>query len=184
MRENRGRPLAATIQDKLDNQGFLGSQELTPFIREAIAAAFKDPEQKIRGILIDGYPRCIEQLNSFDLWPFEDELPRHHSGDTERSRAPDMVIAIRVKKANAQARYIGRMREARDSLEKFEKRFAEYETETLPVEEVYRRRGLLIEVDANGTKEESILQLEQQLGRSPLWSRVSIEAITNEELIT
>lgn len=183
MRKNRDRPLAAAIQDKLDNQGFLGSQELNPFIREAIAVAVKNPEQKIRGILIDGYPRCMEQLNSFDLWPFEDALPRHHSDDISHSRAPDMVIAIRVRKANARARYVGRMRDARDSVEKFEKRFVEYETETLPVEDVYRKRGLLVEVNANGTEEESIAELEQQLKKSPIWNRVSIGANMKEELI-
>ncbi|KAK5747488.1 hypothetical protein LTR17_000129 [Elasticomyces elasticus] len=158
--KNQENPLAAVIQDKIENQGFLDSEELNPFIRTAIRMAVSDGRN---GLLIDGYPRCFEQMQSLDSWPFEDDLPR------QQGEVPDMVLAIRVNKINAQARYVGRVRDARDSDEKFEKRFVEYEAETMPVEKAYRERGILVEVDANGTKAENVEELERQLFESAIW---------------
>ncbi|KAK3632985.1 hypothetical protein LTR56_016033 [Elasticomyces elasticus] len=170
--KNRGTPLAAAIQDKLDNQGFLDSAELDPFIRTAIKTAVSDGRN---GLLIDGYPRCFEQMQSLDSWPFEDDLPR------QPLQAPDLVLAIRVSKVNAQARYVGRTRDARDSYEKFEKRFAEYEAETMPVEEIYRERGILVDIDANGTKAENVAELERQLGESTIWRSRLLRALTRAD---
>ena len=59
---------------------------------------------------------------------------------------PDLVILFAVSKENARQRYIGRARDANDSMDKFERRYAEYEREGPPVEEAYREDGLLIEV--------------------------------------
>lgn len=172
MKDNHNTTLADAIQDKLDNQGFLSSQELNPFIRDAVKARLEDSEKRVRGILFDGYPRCLEQLESLDPWPFGDVLPRRRADSTEHSAAPDIVIVVRVSKSNASARYVGRTRDARDSKEKFEKRFAEYETETIPVEDIYHERGLLLEIDANGAKEENIVGLDRQLEGSALWKKV------------
>ncbi|KAF4433745.1 adenylate kinase 1 ATP binding protein [Fusarium austroafricanum] len=66
MRKNRSTVLATEIQSKLDNQGFLTSKELNPFIYPAIRDA---SNTGAAGILIDGYPRCIEQLESARSWP-------------------------------------------------------------------------------------------------------------------
>jgi hypothetical protein len=48
--------------------------------------------------------------------------------------------------ANAKTRYVAWVRDKNDEAEKFERRFAEYDRETLPVEAEYRRRGVLIDV--------------------------------------
>lgn len=170
MRSNKGTDLATAIQDKLDNQGFLDSEEISPFIRRAIHTALNDP--RIHGLIIDGYPRCTQQMVSFDSWPFEDQLPRRVAG---LSRCPDLVLAVHVDKAQALARYIGRSRDARDSVEKFQKRFAEYEVQTRPVEEIYRQRGLIIEVDANGDPQESVAGLERKLRENSTWRSLSLE---------
>ena len=164
MRHHKGESLAAAIQDKLDNQGFLDSEDLDPFIHDAIQAALL---MRKKGILIDGYPRCLEQQQSLDTNPFEDLLPHSQS-------VLDIVLAFRVSKEKAQARYVGRTRDQRDTLEKFEKRFAEYEAETTPVEVIYRDRGTLVEIDANGTKEENVAELERQLGLSPRWQDLDL----------
>ena len=74
MRANRGSELAHHIQDKLDNQGFLTSQELNPFLDQAFQDALgKGPS--VKGILVDGFPRCLEQLEAFEAWPFQADLP-------------------------------------------------------------------------------------------------------------
>jgi len=146
MRNNSGTPLAVQIQTKLDNQGFLSSEDLNRFI----CRAFKDAlnrEPELRGILVDGYPRCMEQLESFDPWPFQNELPLAASSDSAMTNLkPDVVLSFRVTKENAKARYVARARDSNDSTYKFERRFAEYELETWPVEEVYRQAGKLIDV--------------------------------------
>ncbi|KAF1834934.1 P-loop containing nucleoside triphosphate hydrolase protein [Decorospora gaudefroyi] len=172
MRENRDTPFAIKIQYKLDNQGFLTSEELNPFICLAIKHAMSlDPQKS--GILVDGFPRSTEQLDSCSSWPFPDELPL--SGKSKINAKPDIVISLRVTKRNAKARYLARARDSNDSDEKFERRFAEYEVETVPVENSYRQRGILIDVDANGTKEDNIEEMTRTLGASGLWHKVMVE---------
>lgn len=153
MREHRGEPLALQIQDKLDNQGFLSSEDLNPFIREEIEVAIHQDGPRSQGMLIDGFPRCTEQLESFDNWPFQEELPlaSNGRGEVKLHAKPDVVLAFKVAKSNARERYLGRGRDSNDSREKFERRFAEYEEETLAVEEVYRHRGVLVEVSTQET---------------------------------
>jgi UMP-CMP kinase len=148
MRENRATTLAVEIQNRLDNQGFLISEDLNPFLFGAIMDAVNHDSPKYRGIVIDGFPRCTEQLESFDTWPFQDKLPLAPGGDGQmRTNAkPDMVLSLEVTKRNAKARYLSRGRDDNDCEEKFEKRFAEYTLETSLVEEVYRQRGILIGV--------------------------------------
>ncbi|KAF9639936.1 adenylate kinase 1 ATP binding protein [Lasiodiplodia theobromae] len=177
MRENRTSSLAVQIQDKLDNQGFLTSDDLNPFICQAIKDALSRDEPKFQGILVDGFPRCAEQLESFNTWPFPDELPLVPSseGGVIASAKPDIVLSFGVTKQNARARYIARARDSNDSEEKFERRFAEYEAETMLVEEMYRRCGKMIDVDANGTKEENVFNLTKKLEESRLWQRVMVE---------
>jgi UMP-CMP kinase len=67
MRENCGTSLATQIRDKLDSQGFLSSECLDPILGETIIAAFHNEEPRYEGIIIDGFPRCVEQLDSFDI---------------------------------------------------------------------------------------------------------------------
>ncbi|RYP80619.1 hypothetical protein DL769_002364 [Monosporascus sp. CRB-8-3] len=173
------------IQDKLDNQGFLTSDDLNPFIHQAIKDAIYQDEPKSQGILIDGFPRCTEQLESFNTWPFQDELPLAPSSDG-RARAnakPDIVLCFQVTKQNAKARYLARARDSNDSKEKFERRFAEYEAETMAVEEVYRHRGILIDVDANGTKEENVNNVTKKLEESGLWQKIIVEGSTGAHFL-
>ena len=148
MRENHATPLAIQIQDKLNNQGFLDSKDLNPFICQAIKDAINQDEPKMKGILVDGFPRCIEQLESFSAWPFQDGLPLAPGADGEvkGDAKPDVVLLFKVTKQNAKARYLARARDANDSEQKFERRFAEYEEETMAVEEAYHQRGILIAV--------------------------------------
>jgi adenylate kinase/UMP-CMP kinase len=147
MRENRDTPFALKIQDKLDNQGFLTSTELNPFIGRAIRNAINTG---LSGILVDGFPRNSEQLESWNVWPFHEDLPL-----AEGLTKPDVVISLRVSKQNAKERYASRARDSNDSDEKFERRFAEYEVETIPVEETYRQRGVMVDVSMLSIYEET-----------------------------
>ena len=54
MRENRSTEVAAKIRSKLDNQGFLTSEDLNPFIYRQILDAVNRDAPEVNGILIDG----------------------------------------------------------------------------------------------------------------------------------
>lgn len=162
MRNNRGTPLAVAIRDKLENQGFLNPEDIDPFLIEAMETA--QARLDLNGLLIDGHPRCIQQLESYDSWLYVN-VPWQPEG----FHISHLVLSIRVGKSTARLRYCDRARDQMDNEEKFEKRFAEYERETLPVEEIYRKRGVLVEVDANGTKDENVVELEQKLMASQIW---------------
>lgn len=64
----------------------------------------------------------------------------------ESNRKTRHCAILKVTKQNAKARYLARARDSNDSREKFERRFVEYEVETVAVEEAYRQRGVLIDV--------------------------------------
>ncbi|KAI1052702.1 hypothetical protein LB507_009807 [Fusarium sp. FIESC RH6] len=155
MRDNHSTELAAKIRSKLDNQGFLTSKDLSPFLYQEILNSIDRHGPERKGILIDGYPRCIEQQDS--------------NGEVSLDIKPDLVLSFQVLKHNAKERYLSRARDNNDSAHKFEKRFTEYKLETVPVEEEYRRRGLLVPVDVNATKEENIEILTKALQESELW---------------
>ncbi|KAF3913280.1 hypothetical protein ABW20_dc0100279 [Dactylellina cionopaga] len=118
------------------------------------------------GILVDGFPRCMEQLNSWNIWPFPTDLT------LKGGSKPDIVVSFKVTKEIAKARYLARGRDSNDTENTFEKRFVEYESETLPLEEAYQKRGMLVEFDANGTKEENFGALTKNLEESSLWQRL------------
>ncbi|KAL2876850.1 hypothetical protein SGCOL_007873 [Colletotrichum sp. CLE4] len=172
---NRQTPLAATIQDKLDHQGFLTSAELNPFLGIAIEDAIRQDE--LNGILIDGFPRCEEQLTSWAQWPFQERLP------LEGHPKPDIVLSLNATKEIAEARYLARGRDMNDSGDKFTKRFAEYLEEGPPVERHYREAGLLVDIDNNGTKEENIAVVEKTLRDNALWNRVVGQATESVFLV-
>ncbi|KAJ0147706.1 Amine oxidase [flavin-containing] B [Fusarium oxysporum f. sp. albedinis] len=46
-----------------------------------------------------------------------------------------------------------------------------YELETVPVEEEYRKRGILVSVDVNGTKDENIEALTKALQQCKSWQK-------------
>ncbi|KAG5761427.1 hypothetical protein H9Q72_010456 [Fusarium xylarioides] len=175
MRVNRSTELAAKIQSKLDNQGFLTSEDLNPFIYREILDAINCNEPEVNGILIDGYPRCIEQLDSFGTWPFQDTAPLApgNDGNISLDIKPDLVLSFQITKQNARARYLSRGRDTNDSADKFEKRFEEYELETVPVEEEYRKRGILVSIDVNGTKDENIEALTRSLQQCKIWQKAT-----------
>ncbi|KAK1997263.1 hypothetical protein LX36DRAFT_681890 [Colletotrichum falcatum] len=147
MKANRDTPLASTIQDRLDNQGFLTSSELNPFLGLAVEDAMQ--QKNVKGIVIDGFPSCDAK--------------------------PDVVLLVNVARDKAETRYLARARDRNDSADKFARRFAEYLEEGPVVEKHYREAGLLVEIDNNGTKEESIAMLQKKLGESSLWRSAVVD---------
>ncbi|KAI9899444.1 hypothetical protein N3K66_005905 [Trichothecium roseum] len=147
MRANPSAPLASQIRSKLVNQGFLDPEMLYPFIYAAIFDAQRRRRDdgadgaggQFDGIIVDGFPRCVQQLESSCAWPYQGEAPlaiQSPASDDESSFGlrPDVVLSLNVKKHVAEARYLGRARDANDSEEKVERRFAEQVRKTVPAE--------------------------------------------------
>lgn len=84
------------------------------------------------------------------------------SGD--HGQAPSVVLVLCVSKTNAKARYVGRTRDQRDSSEKFEKRWAEYDAETVLVEEAYQQHGVLSRWTATVRRKITSRSLSDSLG--------------------
>jgi UMP-CMP kinase len=148
MRDNRGTTLAVRIKHRLDNQGFLTFEDLMPFLCQAIMDAINHDAPKYRGIIIDGFPGCTDQLHAVDAWLSQDNPPLTIRDDNQvgTNAIPSIVFSLQATKHNAKIRYLSRGRDGNDSAQKFENRFTEYEQETVPVEETYKQRGILISV--------------------------------------
>ncbi|KAL5607021.1 hypothetical protein FOBRF1_007518 [Fusarium oxysporum] len=155
MRVNRSSKLVTKIQSKLDSQGFLTSENLNLFIYHEILDAINRNEPEVKGI-----------LDTVPLAPGDD-------GKISLDIKPDLVLSFQITKQNARARYLRRGRDTNDSADKFEKGFKEYELETVRVEDKYRKRGILVSIDVNGTKDEKVEALTKALEQSETWQEAN-----------
>ncbi len=101
-------------------------------------------------IIIDGYPRSIEQLKALDTFLQNNTTIELVS-----------VIEVRVSEATAKERVLGRARGADDDEKVFNNRMKVY---TEPLEEIryfYTRRGLFTIISGEGTIQEVVSQMER-----------------------
>ena len=137
-----GTPLGKRIES-LIAAGNLVPDELT---NEMVFQRLSSPDVRKRGgFLLDGYPRTLDQVEALD-------------GALIRSRRrlkavialvadPNQLIARMLKRAEIEGR-------ADDNEESIRHRIEVYHAQTAPLLDVYRDRGLLVEVDAEGTVDE------------------------------
>ena len=137
-----GTPLGKRIES-LIAAGNLVPDELT---NEMVFQRLSSPDVRKRGgFLLDGYPRTLDQVEALD-------------GALIRSRRrlqavialvadPNQLIARMLKRAEIEGR-------ADDNEESIRHRIEVYHGQTAPLLDVYRDRGLLVEVDAVGTVDE------------------------------
>ncbi len=137
-----GTPLGKRIES-LIAAGNLVPDELT---NEMVFQRLSSPDVRKRGgFLLDGYPRTLDQVEALD-------------GALIRSRRrlqavialvadPNQLIARMLKRAEIEGR-------ADDNEESIRHRIEVYHAQTAPLLDVYRDRGLLVEVDAVGTVDE------------------------------
>ena len=97
------------------------------------------------GFLLDGYPRTLQQVETLD------------GVLAETGRAIDGVIALALRMEELVARLLKRAQiegRADDTEEAIRVRQQKYAQETSPLLDVYRERGVLLEVDAVGPIDE------------------------------
>lgn len=102
-------------------------------------------EDAAHGFLLDGYPRNLGQVGDLDA--FLDGRSEPLTAVIELSVPRDESIARLSRRAAEQGR-------ADDNEESIAKRLSIYESETAPILDVYRERGIVDEVDGVGSLDE------------------------------
>ena len=135
-----GTPLGLQVKAIID-AGDLVPDELTgAIVRDRLAQ-----DDAAAGFLLDGYPRNLGQVGDLDA--FLDERDEPLTGVIELSVPREESIRRIALRAAEQGR-------SDDNDESIAKRLSIYESETAPILDVYRERGVAFEVDGVGTLDE------------------------------
>ena len=108
------------------------------------------------GFILDGYPRTLDQVDTLD------------SILTDLGTALDGVISLKVESEELIQRLFKRAEtsgRADDSEEVIRHRQDVYTAETVPLLDVYRDRGLLIEIDGLGEVDEIAERISAALAK-------------------
>ncbi len=134
--------------------GYIKDGDLVPLkiIIDTIISAINGSDKET--ILIDGYPRSVEQMTAFDT------LLKKESGIDLRS-----VIEVRVSEEVARQRIIGRAQEAEvarddDSIEVFQNRMKVYTDPLLEIQKFYTDKKLLKVISGERSIEEVVDEME------------------------
>ena len=144
-------PLADQLRAIMDSGGYV-SDEITNAI---VAARLAEPDCE-KGFLLDGYPRTVDQVETLDA-----ELARTgKSLDAVISLLADVeeVVARLLKRAEIEGR-------SDDNEDTIRVRLQVYAEQTAPLLEIYRERGILIEVDGLGPIDDVSERLFKALDR-------------------
>jgi adenylate kinase len=133
-------PLARQVREIMESGGYV-SDEITNAI---VADRLAQPDCN-QGFLLDGYPRTLQQVQTLD-----DYL-------AESGRPLNAVISLLADIEEVVARLLRRAvidGRSDDNEETIRVRLQVYAEQTEPLLEVYRARGLLVEVDGHGEVQE------------------------------
>jgi adenylate kinase len=137
---SRGTELGVEAKRYMDAGEYVPDEVTNRMVRNRIEEADADP-----GFLLDGYPRTLAQVEELD-------------GMIERTgHALDAVVVLTVDQDEVVDRLLQRAEtdgRADDTAEVIRRRQEIYAEETAPLVDVYRDRGLLIEVDGLGDIED------------------------------
>jgi adenylate kinase len=133
-------PLARQVREIMEAGGYVSDD-----ITNAIVADRLAHEDCKRGFLLDGYPRTLQQVQTLDDYLAESQRPLNAVislvADVEE------VVARLLRRAVIDGR-------SDDNEETIRVRLQVYAEQTEPLLEVYRSRGLLVEVDGHGEVQE------------------------------
>jgi adenylate kinase len=101
-----------------------------------------------RGCLFDGFPRTVPQAEALDRML------------ADRATPLDLVLALDVPDERLIERLVSRGRPD-DDRQTIAERFRQYESLTAPVLDYYRRRGILRQIDADGTPDEVFARIRE-----------------------
>jgi adenylate kinase len=133
-------PLARQVRAIMESGGYVSDEITNEIVQDRLAQG-----DCATGFLLDGYPRTLQQVRTLDDYLAETERPL----DAVISLLADIdeVVARLLKRAEIDGR-------SDDNEETIRVRMQVYAEQTEPLLDVYRSRGLLVEVDGLGPIDE------------------------------
>jgi adenylate kinase len=138
--KNADTPLARQVRAIMESGGYVSDEITNEIVQDRLAR----PDCQ-GGFLLDGYPRTLQQVRTLD-----DHL-------AETGRPLDAVISLLADTDEVVVRLLRRAAidgRSDDNEETIRVRLQVYAEQTEPLLEVYRSRGLLVEVDGLGEVDE------------------------------
>jgi len=135
-----GSELGGRVQGIMASGALVDDATMADVVRDRL-----DQDDARQGFLLDGYPRTLQQVQTLD-----DHL-------AETNRPIDAVISLLADTDEVVARLLRRAEidgRADDNEETIRVRLQVYADQTAPLLEVYRSRGLLVEVNGLGEIDE------------------------------
>jgi adenylate kinase len=129
-------PLAQQVRDIMASGGYIGDDITNEIVAERLAQADCEP-----GFLLDGFPRTLAQVETLDA--FLESRGEHLDAVISLVADTDEVVDRLLKRAATEGR-------SDDKEETIRVRQQVYADQTAPLLEVFRDRGLLVEVDGLG----------------------------------
>jgi adenylate kinase len=129
-------PLARQVRAIMESGGYVSDEITNEIVKDRLAQ-----NDCAAGFLLDGYPRTLQQVRTLDDYLAETDRPL----DAVISLLADVdeVVARLLKRAEIDGR-------ADDNEETIRVRLQVYSEQTEPLLDVYRSRGLLVEVNGLG----------------------------------
>lgn len=133
-------PLGAAAREYIDQGNYVPDDITNGMIHDRLA----EPDTA-NGFLLDGYPRTLDQIYRLDetLAEFGQSI----DAVVEMTADPEEVVHRLLARAEVEGR-------TDDNDAVIRNRLVVYHQQTAPLTQVYRERGLLIQVDALGTIDE------------------------------
>jgi adenylate kinase len=131
-----GTEFGATAKDYMDRGDLVPDDLVIAMTRDRIARANTEG-----GYILDGYPRTLSQAEAAYRWAVARGVPL------------DLTLHFEIGTDELLARLAGRAREegrSDDLEETIRHRLDVFRAQTLPLVDYYRRRGILVEIDAVG----------------------------------
>ncbi len=133
-------PLAQQVREIMASGGYVSDEITNQIVADRLAESDCDP-----GFLLDGYPRTLAQVETLDAALAEGGRPL--DAVVSLLADTDEVVTRLLKRAEVSGR-------SDDNEETIRIRQQVYADQTAPLLEVYRERGLLVEVDGLGDIDE------------------------------
>lgn len=133
-----GTPLGLEAKKFMDAGEYVPDSVTNDMVRDRLTHA-----DAANGFLLDGYPRTLAQVTELDEMLGEAKL--------------DQVLVLTADSDAIVARLLNRAAEQSrtdDTEDVIRRRLEVYEEQTAPLIDLYSKRGILVEVDGLGTREE------------------------------
>ncbi|WP_404434271.1 adenylate kinase [Microbacterium lacus] len=143
-------PLGLKLQSIIESGEYVPDEITTAVLTERLKA----PDAS-NGFILDGYPRTLAQVHDLD------EIL------AKKSQVIDHVLLLQADRATLLARLSSRAligNRSDDTPDVIERRLDIYDRETAHIVQAYSERGLVTEVDGEGTPDRVAEQLKKAIG--------------------